>query len=51
MDGEGAAAAGDVFVFRAVDGEGFLPEGIVLACVAGDVADVLEFRGDGVVDY
>jgi len=51
VNGEGAAAACDVWVFGPVDGKGLEPEVIVGTGVTGDVANVLELSRDGVVYY
>ena len=51
VDGEGTTTTCDVYILRAVDGEGFLPKVVELPGIAGDVPDVLKFFGDGVVDY
>ena len=48
-DGEGLTVADYLGVLGAVKGETFEPK-IVFAAVAADVANVLEFRGEGIVD-
>lgn len=48
---ESAASACNVCVFRAIDWESLLPEAVVRPRVPRDVANVLEFFGDSVVDY